>query len=248
MQQPTIPCITGEQMCDLERLLVDYGLGETTSSEIAGHSLASLALTLLGTSVKDKTIIVASGTGYNGAGGLVAARYLWVWGAKLIVWMPAHPKSGAALKLRQSLERFGFVPSMEAPTVVKPDLIIDALNCCEIASESEARFQHEIQHLNSFESSVLALDIPSGLDPTTGKLDAQFVRATHTLTLELPKTGFLHEDAKRAYGELYLASLGVPTPLLEQLGITTYPPSPNAPLQQLKRVDAGFVGWKFSPW
>ena len=63
---------------------------------------------------------------------------------------------------------------------------------------------------------MLALDTPSGLDPTTGSAGTPAVRAAATLTLALPKAGLL--DAPSA-GELYLADISVPPLVYQRMGI-----------------------------
>jgi NAD(P)H-hydrate epimerase len=65
---------------------------------------------------------------------------------------------------------------------------------------------------------VLALDVPSGLDATTGEAPGHVVRPERTLTLALPKTGLF-----RLAGDLYLADIGIPPELYARLGISLAP-------------------------
>ncbi|MBK8128741.1 MAG: hypothetical protein IPK53_07265 [bacterium] len=60
---------------------------------------------------------------------------------------------------------------------------------------------------------ILALDVPSGLDTTTGAVYEPAIRAAATMTLALPKAGLLGETAVAHVGELYLADLSVPPAL-----------------------------------
>ena len=61
------------------------------------------------------------------------------------------------------------------------------------------------------------LDVPSGLDATTGDIRDPCIRATATLTLALPKTGLA--GAPRVVGELYLADISIPPVVYANLGI-----------------------------
>ncbi len=75
---------------------------------------------------------------------------------------------------------------------------------------------------NEMSQPILALDVPSGLDVTTGKAHQPTVRATATLTLALPKTGLVAKHAATWVGELYCADISVPPGLYasETLGIS----------------------------
>jgi hypothetical protein len=59
-------------------------------------------------------------------------------------------------------------------------------------------------------SAVLALDLPSGLDATSGHPAAAAVRAGATVTLAAPKTGLAAPASAAHVGELYLADIGIP--------------------------------------
>ncbi|MGH2348918.1 MAG: NAD(P)H-hydrate epimerase, partial [bacterium] len=80
-----------------------------------------------------------------------------------------------------------------------------------------------ISRINGQPAPVLALDVPSGLDATTGRVGVPCVRAALTMTLALPKMGLLVEEAKPFVGALYLADIGVPPGLYERLGLTVGP-------------------------
>lgn len=63
------------------------------------------------------------------------------------------------------------------------------------------------------------MDIPSGVDATTGEILGDAIRAAATMTLAVPKTGLKGKGAGRFVGELYLADIGVPGELLMRMNI-----------------------------
>ncbi len=67
-----------------------------------------------------------------------------------------------------------------------------------------------IRWANEQSAPILALDIPSGLDATSGNAHDLCIRAAATMTLALPKTGFRNPEARQFTGELYLADISVP--------------------------------------
>jgi len=80
-----------------------------------------------------------------------------------------------------------------------------------------------IDRINSLSIPILALDVPSGLDATTGEIYNPCVQATATMTLALPKTGLVKPDVKQVVGSLYLADISVPDVLYKEMGIDVTP-------------------------
>ena len=66
---------------------------------------------------------------------------------------------------------------------------------------------------------VLSLDVPSGVEATSGDIYASAIVATATVTLTLPKTGLIEGDAAAAVGDLLLADIGIPRYISEHLGL-----------------------------
>jgi NAD(P)H-hydrate epimerase len=65
---------------------------------------------------------------------------------------------------------------------------------------------------------ILSVDVPSGVDATTGKPSGDFIRANTTMAVALPKTGLTKEKS----GLLYLADVGIPASIYKDAGITNY--------------------------
>jgi len=66
---------------------------------------------------------------------------------------------------------------------------------------------------------VLSLDVPSGMDATSGEPREPCIRASATMTLALPKTGLMTDQARPLVGELYLADLSVPRELYASMDL-----------------------------
>ncbi len=64
-------------------------------------------------------------------------------------------------------------------------------------------------------AKILSLDVPSGVNATTGEAAGACVRPDRTMTLALPKTGL----GTAATGELVLADIGIPAGVYERVGI-----------------------------
>ena len=88
----TPPAITTVQMRQVDHLMLEaYGISLLQMMENAGRNLAVLARRLLGASVTGRHIAILCGAGNNGGGGMVAARQLHNWGARVQVQLAAEP-------------------------------------------------------------------------------------------------------------------------------------------------------------
>jgi NAD(P)H-hydrate epimerase len=96
------------------------------------------------------------------------------------------------------------------------DLVLDALVGYSLRGAPRGATAALIETANALPAPVLALDVPSGLDATTGQTHRPSIHATATLTLALPKTGLRTRAAAGAVGDLYLADISVPPALYAQ--------------------------------
>lgn len=220
-----IPVITTDQMREVDRLMIDvYGIKLIQMMENAGRSLAVVARqTFLDSDPIGKSIIVLVGTGGNGGGGLVAARHLHNWGASVQVYTtkPITDISGIPGHQLTILKHMD-VPvycAGEITRLPKSDLILDALIGYSLKGNPIGRSADLIQMANMNSIPILSLDVPSGVDATSGEAYNPHIRASATLTLALPKTGLMKETVKDIVGKLYLADISVPPQLYARLGL-----------------------------
>jgi NAD(P)H-hydrate epimerase len=95
---------------------------------------------------------------------------------------------------------------------------VDALVGYSLRGAPRGKGAELIALCNQHAARVLSLDVPSGLDATTGEAPGVIVRPERTLTLALPKTGL-----QGVPGDLYLADIGIPPELYHGLGLPTAP-------------------------
>jgi NAD(P)H-hydrate epimerase len=152
------------------------------------------------------------GKGNNGGDALVAARHIHGWGATVKVVM-----GGARTELRDLPARQLGVIDRLSIAVVEPEkgfegseLIVDGLLGYGSKGPPREPVAGLIRQINSSGVPTLAVDVPSGLDATTGRPNEPCVVAKATLTLGFPKTGFLNPGSRRFVGELYLADISMP--------------------------------------
>ena len=98
---------------------------------------------------------------------------------------------------------------------LKPDLIIDALVGYSLRGAPTGTTAALIQWANENGTPIVSLDIPSGVDSTTGETPGQYINATRTATLALSKTGLHPETA----GEIWLTDIGIPERAFRKLRV-----------------------------
>ena len=227
-----VPYVSADQMREVDRLAIDeFGITLFQMMENAGRALARLARErFLDGDARGKRVLVLAGPGGNGGGGLVCARNLHNWNADVRVLATAPPEAMGEVPRHQLriLDAIGVptvVATPEAARLPEADLIVDALIGYSLRgapSEAEAAL---VRAANQHRAPVLALDVPTGVDATTGEVAGDALRADATLTLALPKTGLRAAAAQEYVGELYLADISIPAELYTRpsLGIEVGP-------------------------
>lgn len=225
----SIPTLTRDQMVEVDRSMIeDFGIELLQMMENAGRHLAHLTRDrFLGGGARDKPVTVLAGTGGNGGGALVAARRLSEWGAnvEIALMRPEDGYIGAtahqlaiAQKLKLKLKRAG-QESLDDAT----DVIVDGMVGYSLRGRPKGPVADCIRWASAHPAPVLALDLPTGMDATTGEIRGASVKATATMTLALPKAGLAVMGAEEFTGELYLADIGVPEAVYRRMGIDVGP-------------------------
>ena len=214
-----IPAITAEVMREVDRIAMEvFNLGILQMMENAGRNLAENARDMLGKSHGE--IIILDGGGGNGGGGLCCARHLHNHGYPVKVVLDRSPedlKDAAAIQW-QILQRAGvqeLPPSQIATTLSRANLVVDALIGYSLKGAPRGCSAELISQCNRKAALVLALDVPSGLNATTGESPGVMIRADRILTLALPKTGL-----DRTTGSIYLADIGIPPEVYQHLDLS----------------------------
>ena len=214
-----VPAVTTDQMREVDRAMAeDYDIQLIQMMENAGRNLAHLArVRFLNGDPRDRTVLVLAGTGGNGGGGLVCARRLHNWGAHTQVLTTAPlsafrgtPKIQLGILRRMAVP---ITPDPQDPPLPVADLIVDAMIGYSLRGAPKGTAARLIRGANAHGAPILSLDLPSGIDATTGTVYDPSIRAAATLTLALPKKGLRAPAAVSHVGELYLGDISVPPSL-----------------------------------
>ena len=228
-----IPTITTQQMIEVDRIAIEEtGPNLYQMMENAGRNLALCTIDMIGNSWKDSKIIVLAGTGGNGGGGICAARHLANRNANITICMTDPSKLQEVPSFQRKIFNFtsGKEINIDRLEDEKPDLIIDAIIGYGLNSSPRGNALTMIKWANNQKTNILSLDVPSGINSTTGETPGSYIKAKRTLTLALPKTGL----QPQLTGELYLADIGIPSQVYKMLGIKYSDPFDNKYFVKIK--------------
>jgi len=223
--------VTNQQMREIDRKTIE-------DNNISGRILMENAGIRIFQSLKNiypdlrlKKIIIFSGSGNNGGDGFVVARYLYDFGVRVKVFLltPFNKIRGEAEENLNILKKMG-VELIETETVKleeiqrtirNSDLIIDAILGTGLQGKVTGLKANIIDSICMNNKEVVAIDIPSGLNADTGKIEGPCVKATHTITLALPKIGLLVFPGASYAGKVTVEDIGIPSYLLKDKKIKT---------------------------
>ena len=202
-----------------------YGLSSLVLMENAGRAVAEAVLAQK-KFLADGRVGVFCGTGNNGGDGLVAARHLHNAGCRvevLLVGRAAELKPDAAANY-QILKKSGYAVA-EIPTeganlmrlCRRFRLVIDAMFGVGLNRDLDGTPREVIAALNESGVRVIAVDVPSGLDATTGAVRGVCVKAFATVTFSAAKKGFFCGDGPQVTGQLAVADIGIPKTIVRQI-------------------------------
>jgi len=196
----------------------DRGVPSLELMERAGAGLAGLAAEL----APHGPLVVLAGKGNNGGDGLVAARLLRDGGRELDVLLAgkADELTGDAAA---NLERLPGAAPQALSGSIRGDaaLIIDALLGTGSAGEPRGQIAAAIAAIEASSAPVLATDVPSGVDASTGVVAGVAVRALATATFHAAKPGLWIEPGRGHAGAVHVVDIGIPpgAPLAADVGL-----------------------------
>ena len=203
----------------------DYGISPSTLMECAGFSAAQTIRKI--PVKKGDHVTIVCGTGNNGGDGFVIARHLLAEQIQVTLILVGHPDHIRTSEAKQNWDIlqsllmnvhiyvakdssfFNEIPKDAEPRLKKSKVIIDCLLGTGIRGSVREPIRSAIQFVNSFSkesTKIVSIDVPSGVDPNTGKKADYWVNPTILITFHREKTGFSKIDVT----ELIVNPIGIP--------------------------------------
>lgn len=219
----TEPVLSAAAMQAADRAAIDdWGIPGRVLMEAAGRAAADAIRDRFEVGGRRVTVLV--GTGNNGGDALVVARVLGARGAEvraLVLPGEGSPDRAANLALLRRLaeggERVEVLETDDARVGgPEPDLVVDGLLGIGITGDLRDPARALCAWANRQRAPVVALDIPSGLDATTGRAPADTVRAALTVAFGAAKSGLLLGDGPQVAGDVVTVEIGIPDAVLRE--------------------------------
>jgi NAD(P)H-hydrate epimerase len=209
--------MTPKDMMVIDANAEALGIPRHSLMESAGKCLAYKIIHLVGPC----KVSIFAGVGGNGGDGFVAARYLINKGYEVEVNFLG---SDSTIKSEETRINWNILNKIEEYSEklqiniikdsknlkqIKADFIIDALLGTGTQGKLREPLSSAVDIINQSKGIKIAVDIPSGLDPLTGKVFDKAVKADYTVTFHAEKSGF--KDTKKEYiGEVHVCDIGIP--------------------------------------
>jgi hydroxyethylthiazole kinase-like uncharacterized protein yjeF len=218
-----IEILTTAEMAEADRLAIAGGIAGIELMENAGRAVADAA----GAVLQGQRVVIVAGPGNNGGDGFVAARHLAERGYSVRVSFVGEQKrlkGDAAL----AADRWsGPVEEASPVSLTDCDIVIDALFGAGLARDVEGLPRAMIRAMNAAAVPLIAVDLPSGVNGTTGAVMGVAVNATHTVTFFRRKTGHLLLPGRLHCGTIGVADIGIPDSVLDQIKPATFANRPQ---------------------
>ncbi|OGK11424.1 MAG: hypothetical protein A2W80_05880 [Candidatus Riflebacteria bacterium GWC2_50_8] len=212
---------TAAEMQAADRHAIDkVGISALVLMENAGIKALITMEKIVG-GLKGKRFTIVCGKGNNGGDGLVIARHLFNNNVATQVFITAEPqdlapearhnyeilvKSGfepALLKTRRDIDRLRIAMEFS-------ECVVDCLFGIGVKGDITGLSADIVRAMNDTRACRIAIDVPSGLCATTGRLSDPVFMAQYTITLGAPKLGLFVFPGKRAAGEVWIADISLP--------------------------------------
>ncbi|HEV7878043.1 NAD(P)H-hydrate dehydratase [Bradyrhizobium sp.] len=210
--------LTTAEMEHADRLAIAGGTPGFALMLRAGQAVAQAAMEL----AEQGPILVVAGRGNNGGDGFVAATELVARGraVSIILLCDRDTLQGDAALAARGWK--GPVLPCNAMAVGAPALIIDALFGAGLNRPVKGDPHHIIEAINASGAPVLSVDLPSGINGTTGAVMGVAVHATETVTFFRCKPAHLLLPGRIHCGRVRVADIGIDAGVLDEVRPRTF--------------------------
>jgi hydroxyethylthiazole kinase-like uncharacterized protein yjeF len=216
-----IELLTNAEMAEADRLTIGGGMPGIELMERAGRAVADLVALR---HPAGSRIAVVAGTGNNGGDGSVAARLLAERGYSVRLML-----LGQADRLRgdaKTAARHWTGAFEKADRLADADAIVDALFGAGLDRPVDGDARTVIEGMNASGAPIYAIDLPSGINGTTGKVMGAAVNARETVTFFRLKPAHLLLPGRSHCGRVSLADIGIPAGVLTRIQPRTFRNAP----------------------
>lgn len=214
-----IEILTNDEMAQADRLTIAGGVSGFSLMESAGSAVADAVSTHQAPGAQ---IAVVAGPGNNGGDGFVAAGLLAERHYAVKVLLVGEPQKlkGAAAEAAKKWK--GQIVAAWPAELEGADILIDALFGAGLDRPVSGLAHAMIEAMNAQAAPIIAVDLPSGVNGTSGAVMGAAVNARHTVTFFRKKVGHLALPGRAHCGAISVAQIGIPDSVLARIKPQTF--------------------------
>ncbi len=197
--------LTPDEMAALERRAFAAGVEPFALMQRAGRAVADTALAMTS---PEQRVLVVCGPGNNGGDGYVCAQALSEAG-RAVACLALRDPAGLTGDAARAFALYRGPLLRQAPELTGFDLIVDALYGGGLSRDLAGEDAALVAAINASGVSVLAIDMPSGVDGASGRVRGCVVQATRTVTFETLRVGHVLFPGRALSGAVSVAPLGL---------------------------------------
>jgi ADP-dependent NAD(P)H-hydrate dehydratase / NAD(P)H-hydrate epimerase len=217
-----IELLTTDEMAEADRLAMAGGIPGIDLMERAGRAVADATAKML-----RQRVTVVVGPGNNGGDGFVAARCLSEDGFLVRLCFVGEPKALKGDAAVAAARWRGAIEEASPAALAGGDVIIDALFGAGLRRDVEGLSRVMVEAMNASDIPVVAVDLPSGVNGTSGAVMGTAVNATRTVTFFRRKTGHVLLPGRQHCGTVEVSDIGIPAYVLEKIRPRTFADGPE---------------------
>jgi ADP-dependent NAD(P)H-hydrate dehydratase / NAD(P)H-hydrate epimerase len=216
--------LTAEEMGRADRLAIEGGVPGAVLMENAGRGVAGEVSARFPDAA---TVAVLCGPGNNGGDGFVAARHLLEQGYRVRLGFDGDPAKLPADAAHMAALFKGAVEPLGEDLLADADVIVDGLFGAGLARAIEGKLAKLVAAANASGAPIVAIDVPSGIDGTTGAISGTAICAAATVTFFRCKPGHFLMPGRIHCGEIRVVDIGIPASVLETVNPKTFANAPE---------------------
>ncbi|WP_026190093.1 NAD(P)H-hydrate epimerase [Halomicrobium katesii] len=209
-----VTAVTAAEMARVDEVAIDeFGISLLQMMEHAGRNLAANVR-----AYDPESVLILAGNGGNGGGGLCGARHLANRDVPVTVVLDRPPGrlEGAARTQYEALAATGVTveSGVGAMDQQAPTLVVDALVGYGLDGPLRGTAAELVERVADTDARTVSLDVPTGMNATTGDCAGPAVDPDRVVTLALPKTGLSALETTPV-----LADIAIPAGVYEALDL-----------------------------
>lgn len=216
-----IELLTNSEMAEADRLTIASGIPGIALMERAGQAVADKVAALA-----PRDVTVVAGPGNNGGDGFVAARLLADRKYRVRVLLLGERERLRGDAARAAGHWTGPTVPAQPADISSNGVIVDALFGAGLDRPVEGRARELIEAMNASDARIVAVDLPSGINGTTGAVMGAAVRAHDTVTFFRRKPAHLLLPGRAYCGRIEVADIGIKAGVLGQIRPATFANEP----------------------